>query len=70
LSGADLKAAVEDGKLQFAHDGATQALQRPAEEYFLEAIETVKVNRRNYGRRKAKPFGGDGQFGFERSMRE
>jgi ATP-dependent 26S proteasome regulatory subunit len=52
LTGADLKAVVEDGKLDFAHDAARGKTPRPAEEYFLHAIEMVRANRRNYARSK------------------
>ena len=52
LTGADLKAVVEDGKLLFAHDKARGKPPRPVEEYYLEAIETVRANRRNYARNK------------------
>ena len=52
LTGADLKAAIEDAKLLYAHDWARGAGTRPVEEYFLEAIATIRTNRRNYARRK------------------
>ncbi len=52
LTGADLKAVVEDGKLLFAYDKKAGARLRPVEEYFLQAIETVRANRRNYARSK------------------
>jgi transitional endoplasmic reticulum ATPase len=52
LTGADLKAVVEDGKLLFAYDKAHRNSLRPAEEYFLEAIATVRTNRKRYARRK------------------
>lgn len=55
LTGADLKAVVEDGKLLFAHDKALGRPLRPVEAYFLKAIETVRANRRNYGRSKPDP---------------
>jgi transitional endoplasmic reticulum ATPase len=64
LTGADLKSVIEDGKLLFAHDKATDKPLRPVEQYFLEAIETVRANRRNYGKRKAGPFGEDTKIGF------
>jgi len=53
LTGADLKGIVEDGKLLFAHDKAAGEAPRHIEEYFLEAIATLRTNRRNY--RKPKP---------------
>ncbi|HWZ30253.1 MAG TPA: ATP-binding protein [Bryobacteraceae bacterium] len=52
LTGADLKSAVEDGKLLFAHDKATGKPTRAPERYFLEAMETIRENRRKYGKRK------------------
>ena len=64
LAGADLKAVVEDGKLLFAHDKASGKPLRPVEEYFIEAIETVRTNRRNYARRKPAQLGEALQFGF------
>ena len=51
LTGADLKAVVEDGKLEFAHDTACGKPVRAAAEYFLDAIENVRANRRNYARK-------------------
>jgi len=57
LTGADLKAVVEDAKLAFAHDRATGCEPAAAEDYFLDAIEQVRSNRRNYSkpRRAAMP---------------
>jgi hypothetical protein len=52
LTGADLKAVVEDGKLLFAHDKVTGKAVHAAEDYFLQAIETLRANRRNYARSK------------------
>jgi transitional endoplasmic reticulum ATPase len=52
LTGADLKAAVEDAKLLYAYDWSQQISGRAADEYFLEAITTIRANRRNYARRK------------------
>lgn len=66
LTGADLKAIVEDGKLSFAHDVASGRTPRPAEDYFLEAIETVRTNRRNYSRRKPAVFSEAVRIGFQR----
>lgn len=50
LTGADLTAVIEDGKLLFAHDKVQGRAQRPVSDYFLEAIDDVRANRRNYGR--------------------
>jgi transitional endoplasmic reticulum ATPase len=52
LTGADLKAVMEDGKLLFAHDVASGKAMRTVDEYFLEAIETVRTNQANYAKRK------------------
>lgn len=56
LTGADLKAVIEDGKLLFAHDKARGKPLRAAEEYFLEGISAVRANRRNYTRSKPMKF--------------
>ncbi len=63
-TGADLKAIIEDGKLLFAHDQMTGNHGRPAEGYFMDAIATLRQNRRKYQRRRrqsqlteARPFG-------------
>jgi transitional endoplasmic reticulum ATPase len=52
LTGADLKNAIEDGKLLYAGDLTANAELRPPEAYYLEAIESVRENRRNYARNK------------------
>jgi ATP-dependent 26S proteasome regulatory subunit len=67
LTGADLKSVVEDGKLLLAHDRATGKPLRPVEDYFLDAIETIRTNRRNYARRKPGPFGEETRIGFDPS---
>jgi transitional endoplasmic reticulum ATPase len=66
LTGADLKAVVEDGKLLYAHDVAEGVLPRPTEEYFLEAIETVRTNHTHYSRRKSLRWGEAIEVGFVR----
>lgn len=52
LTGADLQAVIEDGKLLFAYDKANERPLRRVEDYFLEAIETVRANRVRYARRR------------------
>ena len=52
LTGADLKAVVEDGKLLFAYDKVNALPLRKVDDYFLEAIKTVRANRVRYARRK------------------
>jgi ATP-dependent Zn protease len=64
LTGADLKAVVEDGKLDFAHDQVRGKPPRAAEDYFLEAIENVRANRRNYARSKPRPLIEGVKLGF------
>jgi SpoVK/Ycf46/Vps4 family AAA+-type ATPase len=54
LTGADLRNVVEDAKLLFAHDRVNSASPRLPQDYFLEAIETVRVHRRKYA--KSKPL--------------
>ena len=55
---------VEDGKLLFAHDKASGETARPVEEYFLEAIATVRTNRRNYCKRRPAQFMEARDYGF------
>jgi len=64
LTGADLKAVVEDGKLLFAHDVSLGSALRPIEDYFLEAIDTVRVNQMNYARAKPARLAGAAPVGF------
>ncbi len=52
LTGADLKNVVDDAKLQFAHDRMTGKDSVSADDYFLQAIDTVRANRRRYTRRR------------------
>ena len=52
LTGADLKNLVEDGKLMFAHDQVHGHAIREPEQYFLDAIETLRKQRREYSRSK------------------
>ncbi|MFL6464161.1 MAG: AAA family ATPase [Bryobacteraceae bacterium] len=65
LTGADLKAVVEDAKLLFAHhQAAMQKEARPVEDYFLKAIATIRANRASYGRRKGAGWAGN-SIGFK-----
>lgn len=70
LTGADLKNIVEDGKLLYAADLAVAAELRPAEAYYLEAIESVRENRRNYARSKPPKLGESAPYGFYSSVME
>jgi transitional endoplasmic reticulum ATPase len=65
LTGADLVTVIEDGKLMFAEDVSKGNPLRPIEKYFLEAVETVRGNRRNYRRRKSQLFPETARIGFE-----
>jgi predicted AAA+ superfamily ATPase len=64
LTGADLKAVVEDAKLLFAHDVSTGTPRRAVEEYFLEAIREVQLNHRNYSKRRPAAFAPPARIGF------
>jgi ATP-dependent 26S proteasome regulatory subunit len=64
LTGADLKAVIEDGKLLFAHDLALGSPLRPVEEYFREAIDTVRANQTSYARAKPARLAGAAPVGF------
>lgn len=64
MTGADLKAVVEDAKLLYAQDVVVNSPLRPAENYYLEAIATVRANGRRRGRRTSERRIGATQFGF------
>ena len=64
LTGADLKAVVEDAKLLFAHDVSTGTPTRPLEAYFADAITEVRTNHRNYGRQRPVRLGEPVKLGF------
>jgi SpoVK/Ycf46/Vps4 family AAA+-type ATPase len=64
LTGADLKAVVEDGKLLFAHDVSLGNPLRPIDDYFLDAIDTVRANQVNYARAKPARLAGAAPVGF------
>jgi len=64
LTGADLNAVVEDGKLMYAYDRLHGEIMRPVEEYFLEAIEAVRDNRRRYRRGKPAQLSESVPLGF------
>jgi transitional endoplasmic reticulum ATPase len=64
MTGADLKAVVEDAKLLYAQDVVLNTPLRPAEEYYFEAIATVRANGRRRGRRTSLRPVGTTPFGF------
>jgi len=64
LTGADLKNVVDDAKLQFAHD---RVLDKPAaavDQYFLQAIEAVRANRRRYSSSRTPRLNDSVRMGF------
>jgi predicted AAA+ superfamily ATPase len=65
LTGADLKSIVEDAKLLLAYDKTNGAALRSIEEYLLDAVDTLRANRRNYSRRRPEPFRDASRIGFE-----
>lgn len=52
LTGADIKAIIEDAKLLFVHQNSKAELVRPLEEYFREAIAELRRNHRRYKKHK------------------
>jgi shikimate kinase len=54
FTGADLKRLMEDGKNLFAHDKVRGLPLRPATEYFLRAVETVRDNKARYAEAEAR----------------
>jgi ATP-dependent 26S proteasome regulatory subunit len=48
LTGADLKALMEDGKMLYAYDRANGRRAMAPTSYFLSAIETIRTNKRRY----------------------
>jgi transitional endoplasmic reticulum ATPase len=54
FTGADLKRLAEDAKVLYAYDRAQQRAPRPATEYFLSSVETVRSNKSRYAAAEAK----------------
>ena len=65
LTGADLRSVVEDAKLLYAYDAARAREARPVDDYFLEAIATVRANKRKYKRSKPPKVAEEVGIGFE-----
>ncbi|MBV9083686.1 MAG: hypothetical protein JOZ62_13485, partial [Acidobacteriaceae bacterium] len=53
LTGADIKAVIEDAKLLFAQAKLSGAAPRPIENFFLDAMATLRATRRKYGKRNS-----------------
>ena len=64
LTGADLKAVVEDAKLLFAHDMSAGCAAKDVAEYFRDAVETIRKHRRSYGKKNRFEFGESAPVGF------
>lgn len=54
FTGADLKRLIEDGKILFAYDKMRNRPLKEVTEYFLDASETVKINKERYERAEAE----------------
>jgi predicted AAA+ superfamily ATPase len=54
FTGADLKRLVEDGKALLAYDKVRGLPLRAATNYFLDAIETVRLNKQRYAEAEAR----------------
>jgi AAA+ superfamily predicted ATPase len=54
LTGADIKALMEDGKMLFAYDRSRGADTKPPTEYFVSAIGTIRANKARYAEAEAK----------------
>ncbi|MEP7365911.1 MAG: ATP-binding protein [Acidobacteriota bacterium] len=55
LTGADIKSAVEDGKLLLAYDLSLGRPVLPLEEYLLRAMTTIRENRKSYRKKRPGP---------------
>jgi transitional endoplasmic reticulum ATPase len=67
LTGADLKAVVEDAKLLYAHDLSTGVSVKSADRYFLEAVEAIRKNRRSYSKKRRVEFSDSDPIGFPKA---
>lgn len=65
MTGADLKAMVDDAKLLFAGDRSRQKDVLPVEEYFYEAIRTIRLNKALYQRGKPSSVADTVTIGFK-----
>jgi len=68
LTGADVKRVIEDGKVLFAFDRSRNVPLKPVTEYFVQAIATVRENKRRYAeaeaRIRSRPHVPENPFGF------
>ncbi len=54
LTGADLRRLVDDGKILYAYDRSRGRTARAATDYFLAAVEAVRLNRDRYARAESQ----------------
>jgi SpoVK/Ycf46/Vps4 family AAA+-type ATPase len=64
LTGADLRNVVDDAKPLFASDRVNGRMPSAVEEYFFQAIETVRANRRKYTASHPSKLGEPVQYGY------
>ncbi|HEX4230391.1 MAG TPA: ATP-binding protein [Bryobacteraceae bacterium] len=64
MTGADIKSAIEDGKLLFAYHEAQGKPARPVQDHFLEALTTIRKKRQSYGKSKHAQSGEAVRYGF------
>jgi SpoVK/Ycf46/Vps4 family AAA+-type ATPase len=64
MTGADIKAMVEDAKLLFAHERVNGRQRREVEDYFLEAIRTIAFHKKLYAMRRPSPLADTVRVGY------
>jgi SpoVK/Ycf46/Vps4 family AAA+-type ATPase len=64
MTGADIKSAIEDGKLLFAYHESRHKAARPVQDHFLEALTAIRKKRQSYGKSKNAQSGEAVQYGF------
>ncbi|HEX4810799.1 MAG TPA: ATP-binding protein [Bryobacteraceae bacterium] len=67
MTGADIKSAIEDGKLLFAYDESQGKAARPVDDHFLAALTAIRKKRQSYGKSKNARSGELAQYGFRSS---
>jgi AAA+ superfamily predicted ATPase len=68
LTGADVKRVIEDGKVLYAFDRARKLPLKSVTEYFVQAIATVRENKKRYAeaeaRIRSRPHVPENPFGY------
>ena len=54
MTGADVKRLIEDGKVLFAFDRSRKLPLKPVTDYFVQAIATVRENKKRYAEAEAR----------------